>query len=152
MESFLCAVTMLSLGMSASALVGAVSPVGLWRTFDDNGKESSVVEISEKNGKLQGKILGLIHSAEPNPVCDKCQGENKNQPVIGMVILWDMARDGDGWSGGRVLDPENGKEYRCKIELKESGAKLEVRGFVGLSFFGRSQIWIRQEPQKSTKP
>jgi uncharacterized protein (DUF2147 family) len=118
------------------------SPVGLWRTYDDkDGQASSVVRIEEKNGQLEGKVVRIL----PRPghpvdaVCDQCDGARKNQPVMGMIILWGMKRDGDSYSGGEILDPEDGHIYRCK--MKRKGDQLDVRGYLGFSLFGRSQTW-----------
>ncbi|HEX8697910.1 MAG TPA: DUF2147 domain-containing protein, partial [Myxococcaceae bacterium] len=81
-----------------------------------------------------------------NPVCDKCEGALKNQPIIGMVILRDLKKDDDEWTGGTILDPGNGKTYKCKIAVEAGGKKLKVRGYIGMSLLGRTQHWVRAEP------
>lgn len=124
------------------------SPVGLWRTIDDkSGKERSLVRVSEANGQLQITIERLFREPgeEPNPVCEKCSGEKKNKPVTGMQIGSGMKKDGEVWSGGEILDPENGKTYKCKVWLEDKGRKLHVRGFIGVSVLGRTQVWAREE-------
>ena len=123
------------------------SPAGVWTTIDDaTHKPKSIVEITEQNGELTGRVKEVLQSDQgPNPVCKDCEGERKNQPVTGMTIIWGMKKDGDAWSGGKILDPKNGKVYGCKMHLIEDGKKLEVRGFVGFSLLGRSQVWERQE-------
>lgn len=136
-----------ALAVSADALAAdAASPVGVWTTIDDTThKPKSVVEITEQNGELTGKVKEVLQSDQgPNPVCKDCEGERKNQPITGMTIIWGMKKDGDGWSGGKILDPKNGKVYGCKMHLVENGQKLEVRGFIGFSLLGRSQVWERQ--------
>jgi uncharacterized protein (DUF2147 family) len=122
------------------------SPAGVWTTIDDKTHQpKSVVEITEQNGELTGRVKEVLQSDQgPNPVCKECEGERKNQPVTGMTIIWGMKKDGDEWSGGKILDPKNGKVYGCKMHLIEDGKKLEVRGFVGFSLLGRSQVWERQ--------
>jgi uncharacterized protein (DUF2147 family) len=124
------------------------TPVGRWKTVDDvTGKAKSIVTIWEQNGKLYGKVQQLLDPSTPNypnPRCEDCQGEQKNQPVVGLRILWDMKKDGDGWSGGMILDPETGKTYRCLLSLSNSGKKLKVRGYLGLSVLGRTQYWFRE--------
>jgi uncharacterized protein (DUF2147 family) len=140
------------LGFAALLLLGAhafaaeTSPVGTWKTVDDKtGQAKSFVEITEQNGELTGKVKEVLQSDQgPNPICKECEGDRKNQPVTGMTILWGMKKDGDGWSGGRILDPKTGKEYGCKIKLSDDGQKLEVRGFMGFSLLGRTQVWERQ--------
>ncbi len=121
------------------------SPEGRWKTIDDEtGKVKSIVEISEAaNGSLQGKVVEVLHSAHgPNPVCKKCSGANKNKPVEGMTILWNLKPDGNEWSGGTILDPKNGKTYKSKAELMDDGTKLGVSGCI--AFICRQQIWVRE--------
>jgi uncharacterized protein (DUF2147 family) len=123
------------------------SPVGRWRTVDDvTGKAKSVVAIWEENGKLYGRVQKLLDPDpnDPNPTCDDCAGDQKGQPVIGLKILWDLQKDGDGWSGGTILDPANGKTYKCLLSVEDGGTKLKVRGFVGVSVLGRTQYWLRE--------
>ncbi len=132
--------------ISLSALAGD-SPVGLWRTIDDrSGKEKSLVRIVDVNGELRGTIEKLFPEPgeEPNPVCEKCPGDKKNKPVISMTILTGLKKEKDQWSGGEILDPQNGKTYRCKMWLEDKGRALHVRGFIGVSVLGRTQIWIRE--------
>jgi uncharacterized protein (DUF2147 family) len=124
------------------------SPVGLWRTIDDkSGKERSLVRVSETNGQLQITIEKLFREPgeETNPLCDKCPGEKKNKPVTGMQIGSGLKKAGEVWSGGEILDPENGKTYKCKVWLEDKGNKLHVRGFIGVSLLGRTQVWVREE-------
>ncbi len=135
-----------SLPMEASA--NEATPVGLWRTIDDKtGKEKSLVRITEVNGELRGTIEKLIRepNEDQNPVCEKCSGEKKNKPVLGMMILGGLKRDGKEWTGGEILDPNNGKTYKCKMSLDDGGKKLNVRGFIGVSLLGRTQVWLREE-------
>jgi uncharacterized protein (DUF2147 family) len=125
------------------------SPVGLWRSVDDaTGQSKAVIEIYDTgNGQLSAKIVKLIDTSDgPNPLCDQCSGARKNKPILGMVIAWSLKRDGKSWSGGRILDPENGKEYSVKMTPIAGGKKLEVRGFLGVALLGRTQVWYRQEP------
>lgn len=124
---------------------------GRWKTIDDKtNKEKSVVLIwIDEKGNLNGKIekLFLKPDEDQNPVCDKCNGNKKDAPIIGMQILWDFAADhkkGAGmWNSGRILDPKTGVVYSCNLSLDENSDKMIVRGFVGFSFIGRTQTWIR---------
>jgi uncharacterized protein (DUF2147 family) len=123
------------------------SPVGRWKTVDDtSGKATSVVNIWLEGGRLYGKIEKLLDwdPTDPHPRCVSCEGEMRDRPVIGLRILWDLQKDGDGWSGGKVLDPNNGKEYECHIAVEDGGKKLKVRGFIGLPLLGRTQYWLRE--------
>ena len=120
------------------------SPVGLWKTVDDKtGQVKSIVEIRDVNGELEGRVVKLFNPPEPHPVCLKCTGDLKDKPVMGMQILWGMRREGDEWTGGRILDPENGEIYRCTMSVEDDGKTLNVRGFIGLSIFGRTERWVR---------
>lgn len=124
------------------------SPVGVWKTIDDvTGKERSIVRIVEVNGELQGTVEKIFERPgdDPDHLCDKCKGELKDKPVIGMTILWGLKDKGDVWKGGKILDPDNGKTYSCKMELAEKGRELNVRGFIGISLIGRTQTWYRVE-------
>jgi uncharacterized protein (DUF2147 family) len=124
------------------------SPVGLWKNIDDEtGKPKAMIRITENQGQLQGRIEKLFRPAdqEQNPKCDKCEGARKDQPIVGMVIVSGLKKDGDEYNGGEILDPANGKVYRSKATLKEGGNKLEVRGYVGAPMFGRSQTWVREQ-------
>ena len=118
----------------------AQSPVGTWVTVDDrSGEERSHLRIYEEEGKLYGRITKLLDD-RPDARCIKCKGEKKDKPVLGMVILRDLSESGDAWTGGYILDPENGREYKCRVSL-QSDNRLEVRGYIGMPTFGRSQIW-----------
>jgi uncharacterized protein (DUF2147 family) len=126
------------------------TPIGRWKTVDDaTGKVKSLVVIWEEQGRVYGKIEKILDpsSKVPAPRCSHCQGELKNQPMIGLRILWDLKKDGSQWSGGKILDPENGKTYKCLIALEDGGKKLKVRGFIGFSLLGRTQYWLREEKQ-----
>lgn len=121
--------------------------VGNWKTIDDETKKAkSIVSIYEVNGKYFGKIqeLFLDEGAEQNPLCDKCDGDKKNQPMKGLEILTNFDSKGNNvWEGGKIIDPKTGKVYSCKLELTDNNQKLKVRGFVGISLIGRTQIWER---------
>lgn len=124
----------------------AQSPLGKWKSVDDKtGDTKAVVNISEQNGRLVGVIESLYRKPDedPHPVCDQCEGALKNQPIIGLRIIEGMVADGDGYSGGTIIDPATGKSYKCKITVEDGGAKLNVRGYVGTPMFGRTQVWVR---------
>lgn len=141
-------VSAILLGCSTLMAMAADSPVGLWRTIDDrNGKEKSLVRIVEVNGELRGTVEKLFREPgeDPNPLCEKCTGDKKDKAVIGMTILSGLRRDGNQFTGGEILDPANGKTYRCKMALSDNGKKLNVRGFIGVALLGRTQVWLREE-------
>lgn len=134
--------------ITAQAASEPGSPVGLWKMIDDRtGNPRSLIRIVERNGTYQGVIeKGLGPDDRDKAVCEKCPGARKGQPLQGMAIVTGLARSGDGvYAGGEILDPDDGSIYRCKITLKESGTKLDVRGYIGVSLFGRTQTWLRVE-------
>ena len=134
--------------MAASSFADTGSPVGKWRTIDDKSKkERSIIVITENNGELQGVVEKLFDQPGDDPahLCKECQGDRKDKPIIGMTILWGLKRQNDGWGGGEILDPKNGKIYRCKMSLSADGNSLRVRGFIGVSLLGRTQTWQREQ-------
>jgi uncharacterized protein (DUF2147 family) len=119
------------------------SVIGKWKTVDDEtGKPKSVVEIYEKSGKIYGKIIEILEADKRNKVCEECTGEDRNKPILGMVIIKGLRKDGKEYNDGQILDPKNGKLYKCFITL-EGNDKLKLRGYVGVSMFGRTQYWSR---------
>lgn len=116
---------------------------GKWKTVDDEtGMENGIVEIYEKAGKVYGRITEILEKEKKYFKCEMCEGEDKNKPVLGLVIIKGLKKKGDFYEGGKVTDPKNGKSYHCKMTL-EGKDKLIVRGYIGISLFGRSQTWFR---------
>ncbi|BEV72181.1 MULTISPECIES: DUF2147 domain-containing protein [unclassified Paludibacterium] len=132
------------LGLLSSFAFADQTPVGVWKNIDDETHQAkALIEISQTaNGELTGKIVKLLQ--HPDAVCDNCEGALKGKPVMGMTMLWGLKQDGNSWSGGRILDPKSGKVYSAKMTVIDGGKKLEVRGFLGISLLGRSQVWERQ--------
>ncbi len=117
--------------------------IGKWKTIDDEtGKAKSIVEIYEKSGKIFGRILEILEEEHRNRKCDLCSGTDKDKPILGLIIIKGLTKDGDEYSGAKILDPKNGKQYKCYITL-ENKDKLKVRGYIGISLFGRTQYWFR---------
>lgn len=142
MLTYICTVAFFTVMHTVPASADASSPLGKWRTFDpDTGAPKTVVEITETGGTLTGTVVELLDDGETT--CSKCDGERRNQPLVGMVILWDLAPKGSGWSGGTLLRPANGKTANASIELADGGAKLEVTGSRGIA--SRTQTWERVE-------
>lgn len=140
---------LLGAALAVAAAVPAYAqhtPAGSWNAISDSdGRPTAVVEIREIGGEYVGVVRDLILQAtRDDSLCGKCSGDRKGQRIIGMEILRHLRPDGAEWSGGEILDPENGKTYRAKMKLIDGGTKLVVRGYVGLSLFGRSQTWIRR--------
>lgn len=146
-SSFLACCFAMLLGFSNAVAADTLTPVGLWKTIDDEtGKPRSLVRITEVNGELQATVeKGLKKDDTGEAICDKCTDHRKDQKIIGMVIASGLKKDGDVYRGGKILDPTKGKEYKCKMTLSEDGQTLEVRGYIGFSLLGRSQTWLREE-------
>jgi len=123
--------------------LNAQSIIGEWETYDDKtGDKLSVVEIYKNNDKYFGKITVLYKDAS-DIICEKCEGKNKNKPVIGLVVIENLQEDEDEYNNGTILDPNNGETYKCYIELINEN-KLKLRGYIGISLLGRTQYWLRK--------
>lgn len=126
----------------SNVCIAQVKVTGKWKTFnEDTGKAQSIIEISEREGKVYGKILAIfVEPGKPeDPVCNKCPVDDSRykKKIIGMEIMKDLTRDGNAYDGGDVLDPEQGKIYSCKIWIE--GNDLKIRGYWGI--FYRTQTW-----------
>jgi Delta7-sterol 5-desaturase len=141
----------LSLALAAllapSALAADASPEGRWSTIDDRtGEVRSIVRLQIEDGELRGNVEKVIPKPgeQEDPICTRCRGTRRDQKVVGMQILSGYRREGDRWTGGRVLDPENGKEYSSAVWLEQRD-RLRVRGYWGP--FYRTQTWRRVDGQ-----
>lgn len=142
MKALLAALLLAATG----AAFAQATPVGLWKTIDDETRqEKSHVRIGEAGGVLTGTIEKLLDPAKQDSTCDKCTDARKDKPVVGMTIIENARKDetANYWEGGTILDPNNGKTYRLRLTPKEGGKALEVRGYIGP--FYRNQTWLRVE-------
>src|SRR5262245_35087689 len=118
-------------------------PVGQWKTVDEkSGAVQSVVGIYDQGGKLFGKIVKLTKPTDEQgkpKLCNKCTGADKDKPIVGLVIIKDLGRDGEHWKGGTILDPDDGKIYKAELWVEDG--KLKVRGYLGM--FYRTQAWLK---------
>ncbi|CAL2077258.1 conserved exported protein of unknown function [Tenacibaculum sp. 190524A02b] len=125
--------------------INAQTIFGKWENRDEEtNKVDSVIEVYEKDGKAFAKIIEITDEDRQDAVCDQCKGKRKNKAILGMNILSGLKKDGDEWSGGKILDPKNGKEYKCYIKL-ENDNKLKIRGYIGFSLLGRTAYWYRKK-------
>lgn len=119
------------------------SVLGKWKTIDDaTGDAKSIVEITERDGKIYGKVVQILNPAMKDLKCKDCSGDDKDKPVLGIEVIKGLKKDGDKYSDGKILDPSSGKLYKCTVSF-DGADKLKVRGYVGISAFGRNQIWHR---------
>ena len=117
--------------------------IGKWNTIDEvSGKALSVVEIFESNNRIYGKVVEILNPKNRNNTCKDCPGDDNNKPVLGLIIIKGLVKDGTEYNDGKILDPKSGKLYKCYIEL-ENPNKLKVRGYLGISLIGRTQYWER---------
>jgi len=124
--------------MALTAFTPVQTPVGTWKTVDDDSGESkSYVKIYEKNGKLYGKISKIL-VGDADAVCEECSGSKHNKPILGLEIIEGMEADGTKWTGGEILDPENGKTYECELWVENGTLKVKGIHWTGLS---RTQTW-----------
>ncbi len=140
--------TAFSLLAAASLAMAQATPVGLWKTIDDETKqEKSLVRISDAAGVLTGKIENIADPTKQDSVCDKCSDARKDKKIVGMTILEGVKKNPDEayWDAGHILDPNNGKVYKVRMTPKDGGKSLDVRGYIGAPMLGRTQTWIRVE-------
>jgi uncharacterized protein (DUF2147 family) len=133
------------LALAAGTAFAQMTPVGSWRSIDDKtGEAKAEIRIVDAGGVLTGRIeRRLVKDAKQDAVCEECKDERKGQPIQGLEIIRG-ARKAEGkevWEGGKILDPENGREYTLRLTPVEGGRKLDVRGSFGP--FGRTQTWVR---------
>lgn len=156
LSSFKLAVFVAAIAVTAPLLASLVfaapaaepSAVGLWEQVDENsGKAESWFRITEKNGVYQGQIVKIFPKPGDDPnekwLCTKCEGDERNAPVLGLSLIKGMQRKGANYENGTIMDPRDGQVYRALMKLSPDGKQLEVRGFLGFALLGRSQMWNR---------
>src|SRR5690606_25303436 len=130
MKRIIILLTMFALG---TFMAQSQSVTGKWKTIDDQtGEAKSIVEIYERDGKIYGKVVEILNPAKKDAKCQNCKGADKDRPVLGLVIVKGLSKDDKEWSGGQILDPNNGKTYKCTMSLDGTN-KLNVRGYIGIS-------------------
>ena len=131
----------------STCAMAQMTPVGLWKTIDDDGKtEKSLVRISESGGVYSGVVEKIFDPAKQASICDKCTDDRKDKPVLGMAILRNVRQDAEDktlWGGGEILDPAKGKTYKTRLKPVDGGKSMEMRGYIG--FLYRTQVWQRVE-------
>ncbi|MFY8104662.1 MAG: DUF2147 domain-containing protein [Ramlibacter sp.] len=134
----------LALGAAGTAWA-QMTPVGVWHSIDDKtGETKAEIRLTEADGAVRGRIEKLLRKgADQAARCIDCEGDRKDQPVLGLEIIRGARKVAgkDVWEGGKILDPENGRDYTLRLTPVEGGRKLEVRG--SIAFIGRTQTWVR---------
>jgi len=135
---------------AAGSVTAQANPIGRWQTIDEKTDQATgVVEITEEDGRLYGRIVEILDpKAKPDATCGRCTDERRDAPIVGLTIIRNVeAKDSKAgpWDGGDILDPNDGKVYSVRLKLADGGRKLEVRGYLGTPFLGRTQVWHRVE-------
>ncbi|MBU3607067.1 DUF2147 domain-containing protein [Polynucleobacter nymphae] len=139
---FLAIVLLFGAGNLKSQTNDAIT--GSWKTFDDEmNQPAAIVLISEKNGLFSGVVTKLLDPSAL-PTCEKCTDARKGKPVVGMEILTGLRKTSETYSGGKILDPDDGEIYRASIYLTDQGNKLDLRAYIGIPLLGRTQTWTRE--------
>ena len=146
LQKLIIAGVAIMVGTGVAAAQSEPSAVGLWEQVDEStGKAESWFRITERSGAYMGNIVKIFFKPgeDENWVCSKCEGAEKGAPVLGLALIKGMKRNGMSYEDGTIMDPRDGSIYRALMKLSPDGQKLEVRGYLGISLFGRSQVWNR---------
>jgi uncharacterized protein (DUF2147 family) len=126
----------------ATTLIHSQSVIGKWKTIDDEtGDAKSIVEVYSKSGKIYAKVIEILDLEHKNSVCIKCSGEDKNKSILGLIVIKGLTKDGSEYNSGEILDPKNGKLYKCALSL-ESKDKLKIRGYIGFSLIRKNSVLV----------
>ncbi len=143
----------LCLSAVAGTEPGELDPIGYWQITDGDGKAHGVVRTFKAGKKLYGEIVKIAVKKGEDPCrprCKDCRGWMKNQPICGILLIRNLQKRGAYWEGGKILDPSSGKSYRCWVRIHRKKGKriLEVHGYIGFSFLGKSQFWPQVDKPK----
>lgn len=131
--------------VSAQANDKAPTPIGLWKTIDDKtGQPRGIVRVYEADGRYFARIERNLKPGEEGRKCIACTDEHNDQPLVGLVLMRNVKLESGEYSGGDILDPNTGSVYHCTFKLEDQGNTMTVRGYLGVSLFGRTQMWLRE--------
>jgi uncharacterized protein (DUF2147 family) len=154
LKRLLTTLILLSVSAYMSGSRGAeASAEGIWELSDDGGKPQGWFKIAEQNGAYVGQIVRTFPTPGEKSAdtrCGKCEGEQKDAPVLGLTFIKGMKRTGLAYEGGRILNPRDGAEYRARMDLSADGQSLQVRGYLAIEMLGQTQVWHRVTPSPET--
>jgi uncharacterized protein (DUF2147 family) len=132
--------------ISVHAADSTSSPIGLWKTIDDKtGKPQGIVRVYEQEGRYFARIESGASPSDADRKCTACKDERKDQSLIGLVLMRNVKFQNGEFTGGDILDQNTGDVYRCNFKIEDNGNTLLVRGYLGISVFGRTQKWLREQ-------
>ena len=136
-----------ALALTSAAHAESRSPLtGFWQAYFEDGGPSGWFYFAEKNGFYEGRLVKMFKKKGETSLvttCPACPGEKKNKPMLGMVIVYNLKRDGAKYENGNILDPRDGSVYNAEVEVTPDGQKLLLRGYLGFEIFGQTQTWTR---------
>jgi uncharacterized protein (DUF2147 family) len=135
-------IVLIAFAFLVSQSVAGQSIFGKWKTIDGqtNGAKS-IVEIYEENGKIFGMIIDILNPGDKGALCKKCHNDEYNKPVLGLILIKNMQKNGKYYRKGTIFDPEHGKKFRCRLKLTDNPDVLQVRGYI--AFLYATQYWKR---------
>ena len=145
-KNLVLAFTLMIGSMTCAAKAAEPTATGLWEKLDDEGKPEGWFRIAEKNGTFEGQIVKMFPKPGEDPTswkCTKCEGDQKNAPVLGITFIKGMKRSGLAYEDGKILDPRDGSLYSARMDLSPDNQQLSVRGYLGISLLGQTQTWKR---------
>lgn len=118
---------------------------GEWKMYNEQtGEVRSIVKVFKKNDTLYGRVLRIMDEKNRDDLCVKCNGEDKNKKIEGLVLLKDFVKEGDAYVDGTITNPDNGKVYTSKIWMDKNNPNLlNIRGYIGI--FYKTLTWERVE-------